>query len=344
MLLGAAVAVQLVTAQQATAQNMTPPRPSAVPQKQPVTVKPMPVGQQIKFMTNARFPEGVAYDAKGDRFFVSSVHTGTIGVVKTDGSYMPFYVDSTLKSSYGLKVNSDGMALLVCTGDATYSRYQDSATHKKMIRLLVLDLATGKKIREVDMTNLYNGPHFLNDLTMDKKGNLYLTDSYSPVIYKVEEKSGKASVFAQSPWFTSQGVGLNGIVFHPNGYLIVANYGAGQLFKVDVADPRRIGKVQTMQFFPGADGLMLDDKQNLVLAQNKGVNKIFRLASTDNWATAKVIEATGNDAFFDYPATVTMKGKDAFIMNAKMHQLSDSTSKLSDEFVIQQAVFMPVKP
>jgi sugar lactone lactonase YvrE len=297
---------------------------------------------RIEFEAPAAYPEGTVYDPPAEVFYVSSVHTGTIGKVDRSGKYTPVYIDSSLKSTFGMKIDPARKRLWVCAGDPNYSQYRDSFTYKKMIRVIQVDLATGKKIADIDMSGLYNGRHFPNDLSLDEQGNAYITDSFSPVIYKIDN-TGKASLFTQSSWFSSAGVGLNGIVWHPSGYLLVANNGDGSLLKIDLSDPKHISKVQLDQFFPGADGLLLDGQQNLVIVQNKGVNKIFKLSSTDNWLHAKVIAATQSKDMFSYPSTATLKGSEVWVMNAKLNELSDSSSVFSKKFSLQLAQFVPVK-
>jgi sugar lactone lactonase YvrE len=298
--------------------------------------------QRIEFEAPEAYPEGTAYDPGEGVFYVSSVHNGTIGKTDQSGKYTPVFIDSTLKSTFGMKIEVAKKRLWVCAGDPTYSQYRDSSTHKKMIRLIGLDITTYRKVADIDLSALYKGRHFANDLTLDAQGNVYITDSYSPVIYKVDA-DGKASVFAQSMWFAATGTGLNGIVWHPDGFLLVNNNANGSLLKVDLNDPQQVSKVQVNQFFPGADGLLLDGQNNLVLVQNKGVNKIFKLASTDKWASAKVIAATQSKDMFNFPSTATQKGNEVWIMNAKLQELSDSSSILSKKFSLQEAVFVPVK-
>jgi hypothetical protein len=57
----------------------------------------------IKFTQTNLFPEGVVYDKFNNRFYVSSVTRGTIGIVKKDSSYTPFITDALLTSTNGLE-------------------------------------------------------------------------------------------------------------------------------------------------------------------------------------------------------------------------------------------------
>lgn len=298
--------------------------------------------ERIVFRAPLLYPEGVAYNPMNHLFYVSSVKTGTIGTVDANGNYAVFYKDSLLKSSFGIKTNPAGNRLLVCISDPNYSKYSSPSTLKKMARLISLDVQTGKKVADIDLAKLWPGKHFANDLAMDNVGNIFVTDSYSPVIYKITEQA-KASVFATSDLFKSEDVGLNGIVWHPAGFLLVAHNTDGKLLKVDSKDPKQITVVKIDNFFPGADGLLWQDSSHLVLVQNKGVNKAFRLVSNDNWQSAEINASTLAQDNFQHPTTATSENGKIWLLNARMNELTDSSLTPSKEFSIQAAKFVPVK-
>lgn len=297
---------------------------------------------RIKFTAPRLYPEGTAWYGSSGVFFVSSVTTGTISKVDANGNYSVFYEDRSLKSSYGMKVDEARHKLWVCTGDANYSIYSDPATYKKLIRLIGLDLSSGQKTDDIDLSNLVEGKHFANDLTLDASGNIYITDSYSPVIYKVN-KQMQASVLSTNELFKSIDVGLNGIVWHPGGYLIVAHSTNGALYKVRLDNPNMVQTIETGVFFPGADGLLLDGEGNLALVQNKGTNKVFQLRSFNNWNAAKVIAGTLLVDRFDNPTTLAKKGNQLYALNAKLNELTDPTEIPSKEFSLQLVRFVPMR-
>lgn len=297
---------------------------------------------RIVFRAPLLYPEGVAYNGADQLFYISSVKTGTISTVDANGNYKVFYKDSLLKSSFGMKTNASGTRLLVCIGDPNYSKYSTPSTFKKMARLISLDLETGKKVADIDLSRLWPGKHFPNDLTIDNAGNIYVTDSYSPVIYKITEQA-KASVFARSDLFKSEDVGLNGIAWHPSGFLLAAHNTDGVLYKIDIKDPKKISRVRINNFFPGADGLTWQDSANLVLIQNKGVNKAFRLSSKDNWESAEINASTQAEDRFQNPTTSASQNGKIWLLNAKLNELADSSIAPSKEFSIQAARFVPVK-
>ncbi|SEA52146.1 gluconolaconase [Pedobacter hartonius] len=296
---------------------------------------------RLEFDAPGSYPEGIVFNMAANVYYVSSARLGSIGKVTLRGAYTVLHADTTLKSTYGLKIHPDGKSLFACVSDANYSKYTNPATRMKMARLISIDLKTGKKNSDTDLSMLVPGKHFANDLAFDNMKNAYVTDSFAGAIYKVTP-DGKASVFAKDEMFKTQGVGLNGIVFHPDGFLIVDNSAKGQLYKVDLKNPTNVKKIMTDQFFLGADGLLLTDRNTLTMVVNGGVDKIFKLSSTDNWATAKIIASTQVEDRFTYPSTATQNGNDIWVMNAQFSQLLDSNAVPVKTFALQKVNYKPL--
>jgi sugar lactone lactonase YvrE len=298
--------------------------------------------QRITFKVPKLYPEGLAFDAATKSFYVSSVKTVTIGKVDQNGNYSQFYADKDLISSFGMKVDAKNNRLLICLSDPNenYSIYSSPATFKKMARVIAIDLKTAKRVMDVDLSGLYQGEHFINDLVMDKEGNLYLTDSFSPVVYKVDQ-NGKPSIFAQNELFRSLDIGLNGIAYDPSGNLFVVNNSNGSIIRISLADPKKIDLVKTDTFFSGADGLLFE-RGELILVQNKGTNKVFRLSSSDNWKTARISSATTGEDRFAQPSTLVADKGQIWVLNSKLNELANPALVPSKEFSVQLAVFKPV--
>jgi hypothetical protein len=296
---------------------------------------------RLEFDALGSYPEGLTYNRAANVYYVSSARLGSIGKVTTRGVYSVLHADTTLKSTYGLKVHPDGKSLFACVSDANYSKYTNPATRMKMARLISVDLNTGKRISDIDLSKLIPGKHFANDLVFDNMKNAYVTDSYAGAIYKVTP-DGKASVLAKDPMFKTEGVGVNGIVFHPDGFLIVDNSAKGQLYKVDLKNPKDVKKILIDQYFLGADGLLLTDKNTLTIVVNGGIDKIYKLSSSDNWASAKVVASTLVEDRFTYPSTATQNGNDIWVMNTQFSQLLDSNSVPVKTFALQKVIYKPM--
>jgi len=202
-------------------------------------------------------------------------------------------------------------------------------------------VATGRKLQDIDLSQLIPGEHFANDLVFDPGGNAYVTDSYADVIYKVNA-AGTPSVFSKSELFKTEGISVNGLVYHPDGYLLVIVSGKGAVYKVDINHPANVSKVNINQFFMGGDGMLLNDNNTLTLVVNGGTDKIYQLKTEDNWLSARLSATTLLADRFTYPTTATRAGTDIWIVNAKSNELNDSTAFPSKIFAIQKAVLKPL--
>lgn len=287
-----------------------------------IAIKP---SARIEFTAPDAYPEGIAYDSVRNVYYVSSARLGTIGKVTPEGGYTVLHADSSLKSTYGMKIHPDGKRLFVCVGDANYSKFTAPDTRQKMIRLISIDLTSGKRLSDLDLSSLIPGKHFGNDLTFDEQGNIFMTDSFAHAIYKISS-DGKLSVFSKSGKFRTEGIGLNGIVYHPAGFLLVSNSNTGRIYKVDMTNPDNAEKVEVDQYFMGADGLLLNTNDKLTVVVNGGNDKIFQLQSDDNWKSAKLSGTTLVADRFTYPSTVTRNGKNLWVMNAKFNEQVDSNA------------------
>ncbi len=116
------------------------------------------------------------------------------------------------------------------------------------------DLETGAGKRSVSLP----GAHaFCNDITVDKEGSVYVTDSANPTILKLSPGATTFEVFARDSAFSPPqgGIGLDGIAFGSDGNLYVTTYTVGQLVRVEVKDGRA-GRVTTLS---GTHHLKLPD-------------------------------------------------------------------------------------
>lgn len=245
------------------------------------------------------FPEDIAYDSASDRFFVSSLGEGTVYTVSSSGDLIPFVTEQNTLSSLGLTIDSPNKRLLVANSDLSFLWGNAESLGKAV--LVIYDLITGEKLDSVDLTSV--GPagiHIANDVTVDASGNTYITDSFAPVIYKVDQ-AGHGSVFATDPRFTSSSIGLNGIAYHPDGFLLTTMTDPGKLFKIPLDDPEAVAEVALDAPLAGIDNITLDAQGNLigVMGCAAPAPRVVTLTSNDHWKTARIVQ----QAAIESPAT-----------------------------------------
>ncbi len=289
---------------------------------------------QIRFTADTAYPESVTYSAKQHSFMVSSVRHGTVGKVSIDGKYTPFITDKSLVSSVGLLVDDKTNTLWVTNSDPGASDHTDAATQGKLAGVATYDATTGAKKAYYDLGSLSAGAHFANDLTLDKDGNAYVTDSFAPNIYKIDTK-GKASIFATNPLFKdAEGFNLNGIAWHKEGYLLVGKYNSGALFRVNIANPSDVQQVQLPEALKGADGFHLVDDQHLLIAQNMGADRTVALVSTDGWKSAKIDHEI--KSIMSMPTAVTDVDGSIYVLNSRLDTLFDPKAEKVSDYLLQK--------
>ena len=233
-------------------------------------------------------PECVEWDPERHRFLVSSVTRGTVSTVSDDGSLTELVNDPDIIASIGIHVDHRHGRVLVASSDPAVFE----GDVKGQARLGIYDLSSGQRRHMVDLGTLHpEGRHFANDVTVDPDGNAYVTNSFSPVIYRVAA-DGEASVFLEDARLGAERLGLNGIDYHPGGFLLVAVAGDRALYKVPLDAPAEMSKVALSEPF-GADGLFLREGGALVAVAVTGSGEDRRmetllLESDDDWRTASI--------------------------------------------------------
>ncbi len=254
-------------------------------------------------------PEGIEWDEAGSRFLVSSVTRGTVTEVHDDGSHSVFIEDPDIGSSIGIHIDRANGRLLVANSDL--ASFQGAAGHAK---LGAYDLETGERIFMTDLGGLTPGAgQFANDIATGPDGTAYVTNYMTHAIYRVTP-DGEASVLVTGD--PLEPGGINGIEYHPDGYLIVAQREArglirveldGGVTRIDVSEPIVV------------DGLVFLADGRLAAVANTGEGDTARteallLASTDGWASARIIARweAASDA-----TTAAVRGGEVYVIDAR---------------------------
>ncbi len=293
----------------------------------------------IPLIQDSLFPEAVEYNPRTKRFLLSSQGEGTVFTTTKKkgkkGRVSPFVEDERLITTVGLEIDHQDNLLYIANSDVGLSRNSTPETAFQVAELAIADLSTKEIVKYVDLDDLRPGePHFANDIALDGQGNAYVTDSLSPIIYKVDA-DGKPSILLEDEQFVGDGFNLNGIVYHPDDFLIVSDSNDGLLYKVPLDDPQQFTQIQLERSLANADGLLLADEDELIVVTNKfneqNFNQVFNLQSEDNWESAQIVERldVGDDAF---TTAATIRDEEILVLDGQLDRLF--TGEPTDEFAI----------
>ncbi|HKG22364.1 MAG TPA: hypothetical protein VKC34_10730 [Blastocatellia bacterium] len=284
--------------------------------------------------------EGLAYDPAKETFYVSSVYRRKIISVDKSGVARDFYTDQeNLWSGMGMKVDAGRRHLWVASAaHPQMSNYREEDNGKSCI--LKIDLATGKLLKRYLLDNKPR-PHWLGDLVIDARGNVFASDSLSPEVYVIRHGADRIEPLVESDQFAS----LQGLALSPDEKrLFVADYAKG-IFIIDLSTK----KVVSLPPAPastilGIDGLYLH-KGSLIAVQN-GVNphRVVRLPmnkSLDRIERFEVLEA--NNPVFDEPTLGVLVGNMFYYVANSQWGTVDNKGRLAASERLKDPVILKAK-
>ncbi|ONI73390.1 hypothetical protein ALI144C_46670 [Actinosynnema sp. ALI-1.44] len=260
---------------------------------------------------DALHPEGVAWDPTRQAFLVTSIVRSTISVVGKDGQARTLVSDPALTQPLGVHVDAVRNRVLTA-----YSQ-----------GLGIFELSTGRTLHLVKFGKA------ANDLAIDWFGNAYVTDPPGETLYKVDV-NGNATPFVTDKRLTGVAYGMNGVVWHPAGFLLVVHYENGKLYKVT---HNRLVEVALDKPLVGGDGLALQPDGSLVVVTNKlggpGEDAVTVLRPRGLWAGAAVTKHTAWPISAPTTAAVTPYG--TYVVNGRLDWLL-LEGRVSDEFFLSR--------
>ncbi len=176
------------------------------------------------------WPEGMDYDARTRTFYVASVRHRTIAAVSANGSTHELWPRSSpgMGAVFGVRVDAKRNTLWATTSGLKQMHGYVPAD-SSIAALLRIDIATGAITRRWNLPVVAGG-HVLGDLAVGPNGDVFLTDSSQPVLYRLRSGADTLEHFTH-PLFRS----LQGMAPTPEGRaLYVADYSHG-LLCVDLA-------------------------------------------------------------------------------------------------------------
>ena len=279
--------------------------------------------ESIEVKNDTLFPEGITYNPRSDRFILGSFRQGAIFDVDKNGNTQKIIEDERLHSVLAVRIDTVRNKLLVLTSDLGASIKTSPKAVKHYAALATYDLSSGKPLQFVDLSKILpDSEHLVNGMTLDNDGHAYITDSFAAAIYKVDNK-GVASLFLQNDAFKGKGINLNGIIYHPNGYLMTVKKSNGALYKIPLNQPENFSVVKSDDQYIGADGLILAKNNEVIIIANRALghntDAAFSVHSNDEWQTMKT---TGQYPFGNvYPTTGVIKNGALYVVYTKLNRL-----------------------
>ena len=191
-------------------------------------------------------------------------------------------------------------------------------------RVLAVDPGTGSSTPFLTLpaTLPHPGGAGLNDVTFDRAGNVYVSDSFQGVVWRTGPGGGEATAWVDDPLLRTSGVppfGANGLRFDgAETALFVANTGSDMVVRVPVSAGAPGVPAVFATGINGADGLVVDEDDNVWVTANQA-DEIVVVDPTGR-AIAKLgdfdgIARDGAAQGLLFPASLRLSGKDVLVTN-----------------------------
>jgi hypothetical protein len=280
-------------------------------------------------------PEGIAFDAKGERFFIGSIAQRKIIVTNAKGDVRDFSNSADkLETVLGLAVDAGpGQLYAVSTNG-----FEESAKTERRNAVVRYDLKSSR------LMDRFAAPEamFLNDLAVASDGTLYVTDSIGGALFR--KKRDEATLTR----FGAAGVlrGANGITLGADETLYVAV--STGIVRIDTVsgEPTRLPQPDSVTT-GGIDGLYWHEGDLIGVQNSTNPGRIVRIALADkgNRIVGLTVLQSHHHPDFDEPTTGTIaKGALYVIGNSYVGQYQpDGTIKNAADLKGTSIIAVPLR-
>jgi len=260
------------------------------------------------------FPEGIAIDPRSGTAYVGSSTEGHIYKIAkgaTKAEMLQMGGSQGRQNAYGMKLDASGR-LWVAGGQSNTVAIVDPQ------RAATLAVVKGPK----------DGHAFLNDLVLTSS-HAYVTDSFRPMLWRIDAKPGAAMTL--EPWldlrstpvrYKPNDINFNGIVASADGrWLLAIQQATGQLWRIDTGS-RAVTEVRVEGgSLVNGDGLVLNGANELYVVRNAD-NELARVSLANGWGSARV-EQRLRDHRLKYPTTAVKVDNALMVVNGQTDKQKD---------------------
>jgi sugar lactone lactonase YvrE len=277
-------------------------------------------------------PEGIAVDPGGFVYTSSFAFAPVAHICVVDHAGR-LLTSRTIEVAAGPTGVAALLGMLFVPADGLYvTDFADGvAPHARLLRV-------DRRGRVEEVASGFAAP---NAIAMDRRGNLYVSDSFAGNITRLRPDGSGRVVWASDPLLTTAGTppfGANGLAFDAGEeFLYVANTGDDTVLRIPVLPDDRGGAVQvfargvdldattgTARALDGADGIAFDVAGNLWVCANQADE--IQVLAPGGEIIARYRGAGA--AALDFPASLAFDGDTLYLTNLSL-DTGGVNSKLS---------------
>jgi hypothetical protein len=287
--------------------------------------------ETIALQGNQVFPEGIITLPSNDLL------VGGFG----DGSIQK--IDSKNRVSYVSKPGENGMVIAVGMAlDVKNKRLWVANFNFKTesgnpgSNLKVFDYTSGKLLKTIPEKFIEGA--FFNEVTLDEKGNVFISDTFAPNIWTARFESSEATVFVTDPALLKnpspdQPFGLNGLTITPNQKYLIASVmnrtikGGGTLVRINLSNkevkPVKLKDDEATKAFSGSDGMFFHNGQLFMVNVYSQSGAIFTARFNSDYSEASLVIRNKFQSVYDRPTASAIRNGKLYTVNSQLNHIID---------------------
>lgn len=298
----------------------------------------------IELTEDFQYPNGIAHASDGT-VYVGSITSGEILKISPEGEMEIFFsgheevfagtslrLDETRGILWGASPNITGLRL-VDEPNSTKAQESDEQSH----RIFAIDVRSGNLLQVLPLPE----GSFGNDLAIDERGGVYVTDSASPRIYYLAPETSDFQIWIEDDRFVSENIGLAGIALHSSGVMIVSKYSDGELLKITPqieADPL-VEVISLSRALENPDGIQFAPDGSLLVVEGAvetGNGRLLSIDALSSSSSPKSIQVLAEN--LASPVNLTVFGQEVWVTESHVRHLfiDGQENAMPEQFFIRR--------
>ena len=266
-------------------------------------------GDRLYLPDSIPYPNGITVTSGGS-VYVGSVTTGAVAKIEPRSGKLLVAPQTAIIASNSLRADEARGVLWACSSDV----FPTNGTFRKPSTLVELDLNDGTVIKTIKLPQ--NG--FCNDLAIDDRGGVLVTDSLNPQILYLPPDKSEFEVWTRDERFgVTEGFGLAGIAIASDG-IYVGMFANGQLYRIR---NRQVEPLKLARNLNNPDGMAIAPDGSLIVCEGNyqsGNGRLLRINLSDSDSTGNIeVLAEGLDS----PVNLSLNNKTAWVTEGRLRGL-----------------------
>jgi sugar lactone lactonase YvrE len=291
----------------------------------------------IELPAGFQYPNGIT-DAQDGTLYVGSITSGRILRISPNGSVNTLFPgNEAVFAATSLRLDEQQNILWGTSPDFLGTVNSEGETIRRPNRIFAIDTRSGKLLRSIVLPN----GGFGNDIALDSKGGVYITDSKLARIYYLASETSQLKTWAKDERFRDEQIGLAGIARRSDGVAIVGKFSSGELLKV-TPQSQGLAKVEEITLerkIENPDGMQFANDGSLILvegAAKSGNGRLLRINVFSSETEPKKIATLASG--IKSPVNLTLAEREIWVTESQIrHRLTPGQeTKVPDRFFIRR--------